>query len=394
MRLNQTLKVVWANIAGNRMRSFLTMLGMIIGVASVIILVSLMQGEFDSMMDSYGSMGINDVQVNLIGRNGNMLIKDSEMYEYAKKYPESIRGIVPSINADGNNTVSKNGVKLEYTNIQGIDDKYLAMYDKKLQDGHCISYSDILVRNKVCIIGSYINMTFFKGKASVGDRIRIKGEEFAVVGILKAIDNSSQWSQDNCVYIPYSTAMRLEGVSAITAYTVCVKSGEQVGVVTAQLQKYLFGIFHDSKAFKVTNNMQSIKEINAQMSILTSVIGGIAGISLVVAGIGIMNIMLVSVSERTKEIGIRKSLGAKYKDIRRQFVMEAAVTSTMGGLLGILLGFVGTIKIGDLVKLKALPNTGTVIMAFTISVSIGIIFGYLPARKAAKLNPIDALRNE
>ncbi len=394
MKLSQTLKVVWANITGNRMRSFLTMLGMIIGVASVIILVSLMQGQFDSIMSSYGSMGINDVQVNLIGRNGNIIVKNEDMIEFAKKHPESIRGVVPNVYADGNNTVSRNGVKLDYSNIQGIDDKFLTMYDKKLQDGHDISYSDIVVRNKTCIIGSYIDKSLFQGKARIGDRLRIKGEEFTIVGILKAVSDSSQWSQDNYLYIPYSTAMRLEGMSIINSYSVCVKNSDLVGDVTAQFQKYLFNIFHDTKAYKVTNNMQMLNEINAQMSILTSVIAGIAGISLVVAGIGIMNIMLVSVSERTREIGIRKSLGAKYKDIRRQFVMEAGVTSTMGGLLGILLGFVGTIKIGDLVKMQAMPKTNTVIMAFTISVSIGIIFGYLPARKAAKLNPIDALRNE
>jgi putative ABC transport system permease protein len=181
---------------------------------------------------------------------------------------------------------------------------------------------------------------------------------------------------------------------SVNSYSFYIKNSDLVSPETTALQKYLFDIYHDSDAYKVTNLMQMLKESDEQMSILTSVIAGIAGISLVVAGIGIMNIMLVSVSERTREIGIRKSLGAKYKDIMRQFVLEAGVTSTMGGVLGILLGTIITIKAGDLLKLKAMPSMNTVLVAFCISVGIGILFGFLPARKAAKLNPIDALRNE
>ncbi|MDD3172285.1 MAG: ABC transporter permease [Herbinix sp.] len=392
MRLRQTLKVVWANIIGNRMRSFLTMLGMIIGVASVIILVSLMQSFYDSIISSYADMGINNIDVNLMGRNGNLIITESDMYKYAREHSDAIKGVAPNVAVSG--TLSKNGEIEEYSSIKGIDENYIKLYNKEIQEGHNITYSDILVRQKVCIIGSYINQKFFEGNAKIGDSVRLNGEEFIIAGILTQISDSSQWSSDNCFYLPYTTAMRLSGMGSVSSYSLYVVNSELVSSETTALQKYLFNTYHDSDAYKVTNLMQMLKESNAQMSILTSVIAGIAGISLVVAGIGIMNIMLVSVSERTREIGIRKSLGAKHKDIMRQFVLEAGVTSTMGGLLGILLGSIVTIKAGDLLKLKAMPNLNTVLVAFCISVGIGILFGYLPARKAAKLNPIDALRSE
>lgn len=393
MTLWKTLKVVWSNILGNRMRTFLTMLGMIIGVASVIILVSLMQGFYSSIIDSYAEMGINDVSVTIKGRNGNMMIDENDMYRYAKQHAGNIKGVMPVVNFMG--ILNKAGKKIE--NIQqmrGIDENYFNLMNKKIEKGHSITYSDITTRQKVCVIGSYINNKLFKGNAKVGDTIYLNGEELSVVGILKQSSDSSEWSSDNCFYLPYTTAMRLSGMATVSSYEFYIKNTELVKEETTAMQRYLFGIFHDKKAYSVTNMIDMLKEINQEMSILTNVIAGIAGISLLVAGIGIMNIMLVSVSERTKEIGIRKSLGAKYKDIMRQFVLEAGTTSTIGGLIGILLGLFIAIKAGGLFKLKVVPNPHTVLIAFGVSVGIGILFGYLPARKAAKLNPIDALRSE
>jgi len=392
MKLWQTMKIVWGNIVGNRMRSFLTMLGMIIGVASVIILVSLMQGFLNSTIESYTNMGINNVDVTIKGRNGNMILKEADMYQYAKERSDTILGVSPNVSADG--TLSKSGEKVDYTQIKGIDENYISIMKKVMKDGHTITFSDVTIRNKVCIIGSYINQKLFKGKAKIGDTVRLNGEEFTVSGILAQASDSSEWSEDNCFYIPYTTAMRFSGMSSVNSYTFFIKKSELVTPETKTLQKYLFNTFHDSKLYKVSNMVDILTEIQGQMGILTSVIAGIAGISLVVAGIGIMNIMLVSVSERTREIGIRKALGAKHKDIMRQFVLEAGATSTLGGLLGILLGTLITIKAGELIKLKAFPNMHTIMLSFGISVGIGILFGYLPARKAAKMSPIDALRSE
>ncbi len=390
MKLRLTLKVVWNNIVGNRMRSFLTMLG--IGVASVIILVSVMQGFANQMIDSYSSMGINNITISLQGRNGNLMFTEDDMYQYAIEHADNLLGVSPNVSSNG--SLSKKTKKVEYSTITGIDENYINIMKKNIQKGHNITYSDIAIKNKVCIIGAYVNNQLFNGNANLGDTIRLNGEEFVICGILAQTSNGTEWSEDNAFYIPYTTAMRLNGISSVNSYTFFVKDSNLVPLETTNLQNYLFKTYRDSKLYKVTNYMDMLTDINLQMGILTSVIAGIAGISLLVAGIGIMNIMLVSVSERTREIGIRKSLGAKHKDIMRQFVLEAAATSSIGGLLGILLGGAGAITAGNLVKLNATPSIDIVMLAFGISAGIGILFGYLPAKKAAKLNPIDALRSE
>lgn len=392
MKLGQTLKIVWANITGNRMRSFLTMLGMIIGVASVIILVSLMKGYLNNMLSSYSDLGINNIEVTINGRNGNLILNEDDMYAYVKKHSDKLSGVTPNIAMQA--VISKRSTKEENTQIQGIDENFIKSQNKKLDLGHTFTYSDMVVRQKVCIIGSYLNQFLFKGVAAPGDTIRLNGEDITIIGVLKQTSDSTQWSSDNCLYLPYTTAMRLSGTGHITSYTFMVKESADVTPQTKALQSFLFKTFQNNKAYKVTNMVDMLHSFQQQIAIISSAIAGIAGISLIVAGIGIMNIMLVSVSERTREIGIRKSLGATNKDIMRQFVSEAAVTSTLGGLIGILLGGFAAIKLGGLMNIVVFPDTQTVLISFFVSVTIGIIFGYLPAKKAAKLNPIDALRSE
>lgn len=392
MRPRQTLKIVWANIFGNRMRSFLTMLGMIIGVASVIILVSLMQGYLNNLISSFSDLGINNIEVTLIGRNGNLILDEDDMYDYAQQHSNKLLGVTPKISVQG--ILSKNSLKEEYTQIQGVDENYLKLTNAKLLAGHLFTYSDVSIRQKVCIIGSYLNMLLFSGNASPGDTINLNGEILTIVGILAQSSDSSQWSGDNSLWLPYTAAMQLSGTGTVASYTFMALSNKDVTSQTTLLQSYLFKTYQNSKSFKLTNLSDLLKSSKEQMAIITSAIAGIAGISLVVAGIGIMNIMLVSVSERTREIGIRKSLGATYKDIMSQFVLEAALTSTIGGLIGMLLGSFVTVKVGELINLKAYPNLQIILLSFGISVMTGMLFGYLPARKAARLNPIDALRNE
>ena len=392
MTIWQTLKIVWTNIVKNRMRSFLTMLGMIIGVASVILLVSLMQAFYTSMLDSYAEWGINNVSVSIHGRNGDMMISEEEMYQYAAEHKDAIKGVTPTVYFQG--IIYKNGEKIENATLKGIDEFYLPLVGKSAQVGHTFTYSDMQTKQKTCVIGSYINQKFFGGEAKPGDTLRLDGEELTVVGVLKEASDSSEWSSDNSLYIPYTTAARLYGFGTVSAYEFYIKDRSQVAEQTALIKEYLFDVFRDTKAYTVNNMIDMLNAIDSELAILTSMIAGIAWISLVVAGVGIMNIMLVSVSERIKEIGIRKSLGAKHKDIMRQFVLEAGVTSTFGGVIGILVGTVLTMEGGKLLKIHAMPTTNSMITAFCVSVGIGILFGYLPARKAAKLNPIDALRNE
>lgn len=392
MTLFQTIKLALSNIKGNKMRSFLTMLGMIIGVASVIILVSLMEGMTNGILSSYKEMGINNITVSITGRNGNPILTEKDMYQYVEHHSEHLLGVVPTISFQGN--LKKDTNKLESIQLTGIDEKYLDLNKKVLDSGRPIVYSDILSRQKVGIIGSYINQKLFFGNAKIDDAFFINGEQYKVIGILKEQSDSSEWSKDNCLYLPYTTLARQANIGSITNYTFYGKNSTSVIAETNNLQNYLYSIFHNSKLYSVTNMVDMLNQVKSQQNMMTSALGGIAGISLLVAGIGIMNIMLVSVSERTREIGIRKSLGARKKDIMRQFIMEAGITSSLGGFIGILLGLFGSEKIGTLLKIKSTSSSTAILISFGISVGIGVLFGYLPANKAAKLNPIDALRSD
>ncbi|BCK00013.1 ABC transporter permease [Anaerocolumna chitinilytica] len=388
----QVFKLSWSSIVSNKMRSFLTMLGMIIGVASVIIMVSLMQGMTREMKSSFGSMGVNNVTVNLMGRNGDVILTEKDMYDYAKKHKDTIKAVMPNVGFQ--TTIKGTADKMEGVNITGVDEQYAKLNEKELDKGSFINYMDVSNLEKTCVIGSYIDLKVFKQKAEIGDILKIDGEEYIIKGILKETADNVEWSEDNCIYIPYTTAARQARIGSIGSYSLMAKDTNLVEKVTSEINDYLFKIYHDKKFYSATNLINMLKEINLQLGMMTALLAGIAGISLLVAGIGIMNIMLVSVTERTREIGIRKSLGAKKRDIMRQFVMEAGMTSGIGGIAGILLGAFASIQIGNAIGFNAAPSLSVVLISFGISAGIGITFGYLPANKAAKLNPIEALRSE
>ena len=392
MKLFQTIKLAWSNICGNKMRSFLTMLGMIIGVASVIILVSLIGGMTDSVLSMYDSFGFNEISVSIFGRNGDPILDENDMYQYVEDNNKDFKGVSPKIEMY---SLIKNGsAQDESAHIVATDEYYMGVKERKLASGCGITYSDLLIRRRSCVIGSYVNLCLFGGAAKPGDTLMLDGGTIlTIVGILEQSSDNTEWSDDNIVFIPYTTYQRIYPDQGLS-YTFYVKDNTQVTNLTKKIESYLYNTFYDKNAYSVNNMADYVDEINKEKTMLMSLGGGIAGISLLVAGIGIMNIMLVSVSERTREIGIRKSLGAKRRDIMRQFVIEAGTTSSLGGIIGIALGWVAAVKLGNLMKIDATPTQGSVIMAFCVSASVGIIFGYLPARKAAKLNPIDALRSE
>lgn len=392
MNLIQVFKLSWSSIISHKMRSFLTMLGMIIGVASVIIMVSLMQGMTREMKSSFGSMGVNNVMVTLIGRNGDIIITEKDMYDYAKKHEDTVKAVIPNVAFQ--TTVKGTGDRLDGVTVTGVDERFASLNERKVEKGSFISYMDVSDLEKTCVIGSYIDLKVFHQKAKVGDILKIDGEAYTIKGILKEKADNVEWSDDNCIYIPYTTAARQANIGSITSYSLMAKDTGLVEKVTSDINDYLYKIYHDKKFYSATNYINMLKEINMQIGMMTALLAGIAGISLLVAGIGIMNIMLVSVTERTREIGIRKSLGAKKRDIMRQFVMEAGMTSGIGGIAGILLGAFASIQIGNLIGYNAAPTMSIVLVSFGISAGIGILFGYLPANKAAKLNPIEALRSE
>jgi putative ABC transport system permease protein len=378
------------SILGSKMRSFLTMLGMIIGVASVITLLGLVTGVTNYLVDTFADMGTNTISVSITGTDTRKVDVD-DIYDFAKQNDDIFLGVTPMV---ASSFTVKNGNTSMTTSVIGVGEDYLDINTLELSSGRFIQYADIANRYEACVIGTYVAEELFEGKVSVGDTIKISGKVFKIVGIQEEKSDSEANTTDDRIYIPYSVATRLTNSSNISSYTFATRNTEDTEVAEERLDNYLYGIMKNEELYSVTSMTELLDVINQMTGMLSAVLGGIAGISLLVAGIGIMNIMLVSVVERTKEIGIRKSLGAKKRDIMSQFVVEAIAISTTGGIIGIIIGSIATNVLGKAFGIEAVPTMGAILLAFSVSAGIGICFGYMPANKAAKLNPIDALRSE
>jgi len=289
---------------------------------------------------------------------------------------------------------------LSQTVTYGVSETYFQMCGHEISQGRGLEYVDMEKREKACVIGSYLAETYFGGQP-LGQTLRIGGEKFTIVGVMnQEADLLEEGGTDDCVYLPYTTAAQISGTRNIRQYTISVVDESQAVAARLAVENALYQIYRDENAYQVVSLTELLEMMNSMINLEIGILSVIAGISLLVGGIGIMNIMLVSVTERTKEIGIRKALGAKESAILRQFVIEAATTSGLGGILGILVGYLISKAASPLVsamfeaQMSITPSTGSVVMAFAISTGIGVLFGYLPARKAAHLNPIDALRHE
>lgn len=391
MNIFEAFKLAGKSIIVNKMRSFLTMLGMIIGVGSVIIMVGLMQGVTNYIIDSFSDMGTNMITVS-VTNTGTRKVNQDDMYEFVEDNSEIFEGMTPKVT--GNYTVKNGTTSLENTTVTGVGEDYLSIQHYELSSGRFLLYSDIESRHNSCVIGTYISQELFDGKAATGQTLKINGKTYTIVGIQAEQADSAKNSTDDCIYIPYSNASRMGYGRNITNFTFAAKNTDLVTQGEDALDSYLYSVYKDEDLYTITSMTKLLDTVNSMTGILSTILSGIAGISLLVAGIGIMNIMLVSVVERTKEIGIRKSLGAKRRNIMWQFVIEAASISTLGGLLGIITGCFVTISLGNAFGVSASPTMGSILLSFGVSAGIGICFGYMPAGKAAKLNPIDALRNE
>lgn len=397
MSFVQSFKLAIKSIMASKVRSLLTMLGIIIGVAAVIVIVGLGNGMETYMKDSFASMGTNILTVNVMGRGSSRSIDVDDLYAFVEENKEYFEAVSPTVNVNG--SVKIGNETLKYTTIMGTGEDYISMKQYSLDSGRYIEYIDILRRNKVCVVGNYIDDTYFLGD-SLGKSLKINGNTYTIIGVMSEEAESEEGSTDDIVYIPYSNASKISYISNISSYNFSVVSEDNISVSKQLLENKLYDVFGSDNAYSVISMAEILDTMSSMIKVMVTILASIAAISLVVGGIGIMNIMLVSVSERTREIGIRKALGAKQKHIMRQFVIEAATTSALGGFVGILLGYMLSYIATSIVvvaldtDLKVIPSTFAVFGAFTISVAIGILFGYLPAKKAAKLNPIDALHRE
>ena len=390
----QSFKLAIKSIWGNKMRSFLTMLGIIIGVAAVIILVSLVNGYMGSVVESFASMGVNQINVNMTNLTSRT-VDVEQMYAFYDEHGDLFDGISPNVSLSA--TVKKGDDSMDSTSVAGRSEQYLDMKDYDLQIGRNIAYSDIASRQKVCVIGSYVAQELFgSAEKAINETLKINGYAFKVVGIVETQDedNMEDGGTDDFVWIPYSVATSLAGSANISSYTLTVSDTDNADTAKTLIQNFLYETFKDSDLYRVTAMSEMLDSLNEQIAMMSGMLGGIAGISLLVAGVGVMNIMLVSVTERTREIGIRKALGARTGSILLQFLSESAIITLLGGLIGITIGVAGAFGICSLIGFTAKVSVGTVLGASLFSSAVGIFFGIYPAKKAAKLSPIEALRHE
>lgn len=377
-----------SSIVSNKMRSILTMLGIIIGITAVISLVSLMSGMTNEITDAFEEIGIESISVSITDRGQTKELPVKHMEQLVEEHPEVFSGQSPSVTMPA---YIKNGNDSLMSQATGVNENYLGLKKLNIAYGRELTYIDVEKRQKVCVIGTYIAQECFGGDA-LGKTLRITGTPYEVVGIIEEQDDSTETSSDNCVYVPYTVAMHTTQTSKVSSYVVYAKTQETVEQAVDMIEKLCEKDIGDDDYYSVTSMKSFTDSMTDILDKMELMLVAIAGISLVVAGIGIMNIMLVSVTERTREIGIRKSLGAKQKSILLQFVMEAGMLSCIGGVIGIIAGSLLAMGAGQLLGMTILPTPSAVITAFTVSAAIGIFFGYMPAKKAAQLNPIDALR--
>jgi putative ABC transport system permease protein len=391
MSVTQSFLLAMKNLMLSKMRSLLTMLGIIIGVASVIVIISLGDGVTGYVNEQFESMGSNLIMVFVDPRSTSRRVTDTDMYALVEENRANLDAVSPLVTA--NAAVKYRADAYTSTGVVGVGEAYDRIGSLTVTEGRFLQYLDIERQQKVCVVGAYVAREILNNEA-IGKPISLSGNTYTVVGVLEEKAGSYKGGDDDKIYIPYTSAARLNGATAISTYYFSAVGDGTMDLGQWAIETKLQKIYQDEDAYMVMNMAEIMSMMDAVTGMLVTVLVAIAAISLVVGGIGIMNIMLVTVTERTREIGIRKSLGAKRRDIRTQFIIEAGATSAVGGIFGIVVGAVLSGSVGSMLGLSANAGLQAIGVAFGVSVAIGVVFGYLPANKAAKLNPIDALRYE
>lgn len=386
----ESVRMSWENIIANKLRSFLTMLGIVIGVASIIALITIVQGATNSISNQVAALGANKITVNAPGTPLKQGLTEGDMHIISQV--PNIQGLSPTV-ASKTNIVAKDRLK-ENVTVQGKNEVYFQAGTSLLQSGRAINILDVRSRNQVAILGQDIVTELFYGMDPVGQNLIIHGTTYRIIGTLAPSSGFSIASANETVVIPYTTALRNLGVKNIAALDVFVEDTKLADETVIAIKGVLNAAFnYKENAYSVFNMGDVIASFQNMMAMMSLLLAGIAAISLVVGGIGIMNMMLVSITERTTEIGLRKALGATPNRIQAQFLIESIFLSLIGGLIGLILGsliaYIASVLIGVGYSLQG----STLMLSVGFSALIGIIFGYMPARRASRLNPIDALRS-
>ena len=386
-----------SNILGNRMRSFLTMLGIIIGVAAIIALMTIVQGARDTMTAQFDSMGLGTLRVTVSGTALKQGLTDSELNQVLSC--EHVAGISPSLSSTVTAVRGENWS--DSISLRGNDAAYFQKNPDLLKRGRAINAIDVEQELRVCLVDGGTAETLFFGEDPIGKTLYLGGREFIVVGMIDEDEDASLFSQillggetDSAVYVPYSSAKKLMGTSTVSTFEVYLTDSEKTDAAIEEMEAVLDGIFnYKEDAYSVINMESMTDAMELMTSMMMSLLVGIASIALVVGGIGIMNMMLVTVTERTTEIGLRKALGAEPGQIQMQFLIEAIILSLLGGVIGVIVGLTVSFAICMNTDITFALNTFAIGLGVGFSAAVGIIFGWAPARKASNLNPIDALRS-
>ncbi|MFE4704905.1 ABC transporter permease [Peribacillus simplex] len=389
LNLSESMKMAIRSIKTNKVRAFLTMLGIIIGVASVIVLVSIGQGSSQSVQDEINSLGTNLITVSVTDTDSVELTDDT--IEQFKEL-NGISEVAPVVTG---RVYAKNGEAAAQVSMTGATSSYLSVRDLELSQGRFLTDMETELRSKVVVLGSDTASTLFENQKAVDQNVLIGGVSYRVIGVLKSVGTSMGSSGDDVIIAPITTAERATGSTTIGTVYLKAENENIIDRAMYQVQGTMTTSFPEqSDNYSVSNQEDLMDTMSSVSDTFTLMLGGIASISLLVGGIGIMNIMLVSVSERTKEIGIRKAIGANRKSILLQFLIEAMVLSCLGGLLGVGIGL-GIAKLISVFSSLTISYSWSVtLFAFLFSILIGIMFGVFPANKASRLNPIQALRHE
>lgn len=388
MKFVQAFKMAFSAILSNKMRSFLTMLGIIIGVFSVSVLITVGQGTNTFVTSSVQGLGSNMLIGIITAQKPYQLTLDDL---YTLKGVNGIADISPLLSSSA---TAKAGTATYDTSVEGVAPGYDAIRSLTIATGRFITDYDLDRRAAVAVIGTELADNLFGTRDVVGNKVTVLGRDFLIVGVLNEKGSSMGQSNDNRVIVPFTTAQRLMKRMKISQIFASTTSADTVKSAQAEFTRFFQRRFTNEDDYRVYNQTDILGVLNTLTGTLTAVLGGIAGISLLVGGIGIMNIMLVSVSERTREIGIRKAIGAQRSDILMQFLIESVVISITGGLLGLLLGSIGATILSSVFGMALTITPDIAALAIAFSMAVGIVFGSYPANRAAKLRPIEALRYE
>ena len=389
-----SIQLAFHAILEKKGRSFLTMLGIIIGIAAVLILVSMVSGYNADITAYYEKLGVNKITVELsyYDRTNTVDITDDLIRFTAKNLVDEVIRITPE--ATDSATLKYMANKNTTAKVYFGNEQWSACNNYVLNKGRDLLLSDTEKRNKVCVIGSYVAETLFGYIDPIGETITYNGSPFLVVGVFYQKDGTAEDSMDDIILIPYTHNRSLKSTSNVTKFTVKVNNADLMDTVMAELEYFLSETLNtNTSSYTLENGNDAMSASTEETASLSVVLGGVAGIALLVGGIGIMNIMLVTVTERTREIGIKKAVGVPRSVIVAQFLVESSVLSAAGGLIGIIIGYAGSLVLGKIIyDLIIVPGTAITIGAAGFSIVIGVVFGLYPAIKASGLQPVDALR--